>query len=572
MNRKTRKKVLIIAAALIIIIAAYIITSLACISHFSELQLKSEAYQTAVLSKKTSVMNSPFDLAIPTEKAEQGTEINILACGKRWSKVLYSSGAQIKTGYIKNSCVSKAQNGVIIASMLDIEKSDFVCEAGENAEIPVKLYPAYSNEKIIWQSSDESIASVENGMITGVSPGTAVISAKINCETEEIKVTVVKYDTSFAFKSDEYTLNRGKSINLSKELDGDEKGIEWKSSDSSIISVDDGKITAKSGGTAIITALKDGAKASCRVYVRNANTNAKAPLDIVSAYGNIYNYHPSVQYFENGWNGYKYWCAFTPYEKCNDMYENPHILASNDLKTWVEPKGFSNPLEPMPPDYEHGQIYNSDTELVYNTDTGKLECWWRFFDRPHDNHVILRRKTTSDGVHWSEREDMIVADMSTYDFLSPAIIYENGIYKMWAINENTRYSLDYRESADGKNWSEIRHIDVKYDDNELYHWHLDVIHTAKGYEMAISAYYPKTRDRQHMDLYYTYSPDNITYTKAELLFSPSRNTSKWDNQGLYRSSLLYADGKYYLFYSGLDTKRGPSGLGLVSGTNPFNMK
>ena len=166
----------------------------------------------------------------------------------------------------------------------------------------------------------------------------------------------------------------------------------------------------------------------------------------------------------------------------------------------------------------------------------------------------------------------MVADMNRIDFLSPAIIYENGKYKMWAINENTRYSIDYRESKDGKNWSEIRKIPVEFDDKELYPWHLDVIHTAKGYEMAISAYYPKTRDRQQMDLYYSFSANNRDYSKAQLLLSPTRSTSKWDNKGLYRSSLLYANGKYYLIYSGLNINRGPSGLGLISGSNPFNMK
>ena len=36
-----------------------------------------------------------------------------------------------------------------------------------------------------------------------------------------------------------------------------------------------------------------------------------------------------------------------------------------------------NPLEAVPDDYEYGISYNSDTELVYNSDTDTLECWWR---------------------------------------------------------------------------------------------------------------------------------------------------------------------------------------------------
>ena len=40
--------------------------------------------------------------------------------------------------------------------------------------------------------------------------------------------------------------------------------------------------------------------------------------------------HPSVLYFEKGFNGYKYWMAYTPYHNCNVNIENPCIAVSND--------------------------------------------------------------------------------------------------------------------------------------------------------------------------------------------------------------------------------------------------
>lgn len=70
----------------------------------------------------------------------------------------------------------------------------------------------------------------------------------------------------------------------------------------------------------------------------------------------------------------------------------------------------------------------------------------------------------------------------------------------------------------------------------------------------ISAYYPKENDRTHMDLYYSYSQDNINYTTAEKIFSPSSSSNAFDNRGLYRSSFLYANGRYYMFYSALNKK------------------
>lgn len=177
---------------------------------------------------------------------------------------------------------------------------------------------------------------------------------------------------------------------------------------------------------------------------------------------------------------------------------------------------------------------------------------------------MLKRKTTKDGVHWSNSEEMLSGELYKYDFLSPAIIYENGTYKMWAINQNTGHSLDYRESKNGKDWGKLRQIKITYKDKELANWHLDVIHTAKGYEALISAYYPKENDRTHMDLYYSYSQDNINYTTAEKIFSPSSSSNAFDNRGLYRSSFLYANGRYYMFYSALNKKPALQELALYA--------
>ena len=92
-----------------------------------------------------------------------------------------------------------------------------------------------------------------------------------------------------------------------------------------------------------------------------------------------------------------------------------------------------------------------------------------------------------------------------------------------------------------------------------------MIHTAKGYEALISAYDPKSKEKyRHMDLYYVFSADNIHYSDAQKIFAHSDAPNAFDNMGLYRSSLLYANGKYYMFYSAL-TRPMPAGpISLLS--------
>ena len=122
------------------------------------------------------------------------------------------------------------------------------------------------------------------------------------------------------------------------------------------------------------------------------------PLKLTSAYGDTQATHPSVLHFDEPWNGYTFWIAYSPYPEADDSKENPHILASNDGVNWVLPSGFSNPLDDTPKGYKSGVVYNSDPELVYNSDTNELEFWWRYVDDSQDQ-MILYRCRTSDGVH-----------------------------------------------------------------------------------------------------------------------------------------------------------------------------
>ena len=64
------------------------------------------------------------------------------------------------------------------------------------------------------------------------------------------------------------TLTKGKTYTLKTTVTGTNKAVSWSSSNSSVASVDkNGKVTAKTKGTATITAKVDGVSASCKVTV-----------------------------------------------------------------------------------------------------------------------------------------------------------------------------------------------------------------------------------------------------------------------------------------------------------------
>lgn len=569
---------IIITVLAVITIIGIILSVVAYISknEFDEKQSTAISFGTA--ESEAVLKASPCSVGLPIGKINKNAEVKVLISDNKWSKIVAFTDKKVKSGYIKTEKLGNLTEGTVLTSVLEFKESNITLNINEKYELAPILSPYYSNEKIEYTSSNSNVVSVENNIITGTDTGSAVITAKsANC-TAKLNITVISSPQELKFSAETIYMDIDTYLNLSHNIictaDDNIKNkinISFSVDDENILKLHRDKITAINEGETVLTASSGTMTAQCRIVVRNISGNAKSELTMPNAYGNQIDYHPSVQYFENKWNGYAYWCAFTPYEKCNDFWENPHIMASNDLVHWETPPGFSNPLEPVPSDYEYGVSYNSDTELVYNSDKNQLECWWRYYDY-RNMKVKLYRKITTDGVHWSDKEITMTGVLNEHDFLSPALVYENGTYKMWAIDLRQGYVIHYYESTDGLKWTDPKVINVDYENPNIRHWHLDVIHSPKGYEMLLSAS-PKTNDDHgHMSLYYAFSNDNENYSKARLILRPRTGTNTWDNQGLYRSSLLYANSKYYCFYSGINTIKGPVGIGVVSGNDPFHMK
>lgn len=152
--------------------------------------------------------------------------------------------------------------------------------------------------------------------------------------------------------------------------------------------------------------------------------------------------HPSVLYFKDGFNGYNYWMALTPYPNSDNQYENPYIFCSNDGVNWIEPIGITNPIEkaPLKP------MYNSDVNLVY--DNGKLYCYWRQNGNLVNNissRTIFERHS-DDGVKWSESSYVASWPINTADGISPSIIHDGDNYYCYAVSSFEKTKGSYYDN------------------------------------------------------------------------------------------------------------------------------
>ena len=267
-------------------------------------------------------------------------------------------------------------------------------------------------------------------------------------------------------------------------------------------------------------------------------SNASGRLRIPSVYKTNQVMHPKVLKITSprfGGTNYTYFMAFTSYPDSDRKTENPAVVASVDGIKWEYPTGVPQNLDDG---FGKDSEYNSDTHLVYRPDTGTLECWYRYTNET-TRIVRIKRRTTTDARTWTPEEVMLETNYDVDLVLSPAIIHQNGIYKMWYIAEDKMW---YRESATGKSWSERIQKNVETNGYKL--WHLDVISTSGGYEFLASAY---TNDYYEQDLVHFASADNEVFNNFNVVMTPS--TNNWDNQMLYRSTFLKEDSGYIVYYS-----------------------
>lgn len=150
-------------------------------------------------------------------------------------------------------------------------------EIGETALLRATVLPEDAdNKNVRWESSNEKVATVENGIVTCKGYGTTEISAttedggftavcKVTAERKEILPTSITLDKA------DVTMNVGKTTKLKADVwptDADNKSVIWNSDNEDI---------AKVSSDGVVTAVKAG---KTKVYATTQANNLKAECEI----------------------------------------------------------------------------------------------------------------------------------------------------------------------------------------------------------------------------------------------------------------------------------------------------
>ena len=139
------------------------------------------------------------------------------------------------------------------------------------------------NKAVEWTSSDEGVVTVSEGKIHAVKEGTATVTAMAKEDTSKTatcQVTVMA-STEIAISLDvtSLTMKKDEERSIKETVTGtDDTSVEWTSSDTEIVTVDNGRICAWKNGKATVTVISQAdpsKKATCEVTVGDSKQDSE---------------------------------------------------------------------------------------------------------------------------------------------------------------------------------------------------------------------------------------------------------------------------------------------------------
>lgn len=169
--------------------------------------------------------------------------------------------------------------GDLFANGLDLYVND-------SKEVAVKIFPETADAELMWISSDESVAAVENGTVTAVGAGEAVITVKAGDISREFTVKVSKREQTILWEQEFTSLSEGETIVLtataSSGLDVEYTVI------SGSASVDGVTLKIENSGAVIIEASQPGNEEFLQAEAVRKSFNAMSGVDGIVAGGALF--------------------------------------------------------------------------------------------------------------------------------------------------------------------------------------------------------------------------------------------------------------------------------------------
>ena len=244
--------------------------------------LSIEAGQTAQLTATVQPGNA--DNQAVTWSSSDNNVVSVDATGKITANAKGSATITVTTadgGKTATCTVTVTEPAAPVAvTGVTLNKNNTTIYTGRTETLTATIQPAdATNKAVTWTSDNTGVATVNNGVVTGVSVGSATITAKTadggftaTC-TVTVEEAPIVHPTGVSISKTSINLQIGGSETLTATVtpaDANNKNVTWSTSDATVAAVDkNGKVTGIKAGNATITATtEDGGKtATCSVSV-----------------------------------------------------------------------------------------------------------------------------------------------------------------------------------------------------------------------------------------------------------------------------------------------------------------
>ena len=167
----------------------------------------------------------------------------------------------------------------VAVSEVTLDQTEATVEAGQTVTLTAAVSPENATDKTVtWSTSNDTVATVSDGVVTAVAAGEATIAATAGDKRASCTVTVtapavseVQLDKTEAALKLDGTLTLTATVLPEAATD---KTVTWSSSDEAVATVADGVVTAVALGEATITATAGEQSAECKVTVYEPYTGS----------------------------------------------------------------------------------------------------------------------------------------------------------------------------------------------------------------------------------------------------------------------------------------------------------
>lgn len=221
-----------------------------------------------------------------------GNEITIASAGVGETTVTVKSKAdETKTASISVTVNDIAITGVTITGT---ETEIFV---GGKTTLTAQVSPGGADQSVTWTTSDDKVATVSAGVVTGVGVGPVTITAtstkddsKSDTYTIEVKPILVSKITVSAASNDPLKVNGTVQLSATVEPDGaTNKAFVWSSEDNEIAEVsEEGLVTAKKIGSCKIYATAQDESGVVGEYTITVEATKVTSITVLPAEATVY--------------------------------------------------------------------------------------------------------------------------------------------------------------------------------------------------------------------------------------------------------------------------------------------